>query len=101
MTPYEKNLAEHRRLSVLKVLVKGGGFSNESILKDAVEEVGLGAGLTREVMREDLKFLEERAAIKIEWVGDTLAVAHITVRGVDIATGRILVEGIKRPSIGV
>jgi hypothetical protein len=100
MTPYERTLAEHRRITILRLLHDGGGAANESILKDGLEDLGLEAGLTRAVVREDLKFLEVCGAIRQEWFGDKLVVAHITERGVDIAKGRIMVEGIKRPSVG-
>jgi len=101
MTPYEKTLAEHRRITILRLMADGGGSSNESVLTDALEGIGLEAGLTREAVRVDLKFLEDCGAIRQEWFGDKMVVAHITVRGVDIAKGRIFVDGIKRPSIGV
>lgn len=101
MTPYEKNLAAHRRISMLRILSDTGGSANESILKDALEDLGLSAALTRQAVRDDLTFLEECGAIKQTWHGDRLVVAQITERGVDIAHGRAFVEGIKPPSIGV
>lgn len=97
---YAQTLAEHRRISILRVLMETGGKGNESILADALESLGLDAGLTRNVVREDLRFLERVGAIRIEWFGDSLAVAHILERGTDIARGRIVADGIKRPSLG-
>ena len=98
---YETKLAEHRRIAILKVLLKSQGSANESILKDALDDVGLGALLTRAVVREQLDFLEKCGAVKLTWYGDSLAVARITERGVDIAEGRAFVDGIKHPSLGV
>jgi len=100
MTPYQKTLAEHRRITILRLLNDGGGVANESILKDGLEEVGLEAGLTRAMVRDDLKFLETVGAIRQEWFGDKMVVAHLTERGADIAKGRVVIDGIKRPSLG-
>lgn len=97
---FVETLAEHRRISILRLLVDTGGKGNESVLTDALEALGLDAGLTRAKVREDLRFLERAGAIRIEWYGDTLAVAHLLERGADIAAGRVIVDGIKRPSLG-
>jgi len=96
-----KTAAEHRRLSILRVLAEVGGTTNESILQTALETLGLQAGLTRQKVRDDLRFLEDAGAVKIEWVGGSLAVATITLRGCEIEKGREIIPGIKRPSLGV
>lgn len=101
MTPYEKNLSEHRRLAILRTLVGSQGNANESILRDALHDLGLRAGLTRQVVRDELRFLETCGALRLNWYGDTLAVATITERGVDITEGNARVDGIKRPSLGM
>jgi hypothetical protein len=101
MSDFAQVLAGHRRITMLRLMSDSGGSANESTLQDGLEMVGLEAGLTREALRDDLKFLEERGAIQLKWYGDKLVVAHITTRGVDIAKGRVFVDGIKRPSIGV
>jgi hypothetical protein len=98
---FEQTLAEHRRLSILLLLVEANGCANESILQTGLEQIGLQAGLTRDRVREDLRFLETAGAVKLEWFGGKLAVATVTLRGAEIARGRDFVEGIKRPSIGV
>ena len=100
MSDYGEHLAQHRRITLLRLLEGGGGSANESILQDALEQCGLGAMLTRAVTRELLKWLEDRNLIRIEWFGQTLAVAHITERGVNVAKGKETVEGVKRPSVG-
>jgi hypothetical protein len=101
LNTYETKLAEHRRLTILRLLAGGSGTANESLLFDCLEDVGLDAGLTRDAVRSDLDFLRERHLVKLEFYDEKLAVAAITERGVDCAKGRILIEGIKRPSLGV
>lgn len=100
MSNYAKNLAEHRRIAILKLLVEAQGATNESILQSSLGDLGLGAMLTRNAVREDMKFLEDRGLIRQEWYDDKLVIAHIQRRGVDVAEGKELVEGIKRPSLG-
>jgi hypothetical protein len=101
MSSYEENLARHRRLSILRTLTGSQGKGNESILRDALVDLGLGAGLTRQIVRDELRFLETCGAVQLTWYGNTLVVASITERGVDIAEGNTLVDGIKRPSLGM
>ena len=100
MPNYLENLAKHRRLSILILLADAGG-ANESLLFDCLEDLGLEAGLTRDAVRDDLKWLSERDLVKLEMVNGTLMVVKITQRGIDCAKGRIMVEGVKKPSLGV
>lgn len=103
MNDFEQNLAEHRRLGILRLLAddNGSGKASESLLMDCLERVGLDAGLTRDAVRADLNFLKARDLIRLTFVSETLAVAEVTLRGVDCAKGRIRIEGIKKPSLGV
>lgn len=101
MTDFERNLAEHRRIVILRLLAEGSGKANESILLDCLDQVGLDAGLTRDAVRADLNFLTARDLVKLSFINETLAVAAITTRGVDCAKGRIIIDGIKKPSLGV
>lgn len=102
---YAEILAEHRRLAILRLLAgedgsTGAETANESILYDCLDRLGLDAGLTRAVVREDLAFLVGRDLVRTEMV-ETLMVATITRRGVDVARGREQIKGIKKPSLGV
>ncbi|HEY2070698.1 MAG TPA: hypothetical protein VGG48_14165 [Rhizomicrobium sp.] len=92
--------AAHRRLSILKLLVESNGDANESVLREALAQLGLTAGLTREAVRMDLRFLETAGCIRLEWFDDKLAVAHVLERGADVAAGTIAITGIKKPSFG-
>jgi len=98
---FAEALAQDRRLVILKLVAEAGGTANESVLRQGLELLGHTAGVTHETVRDELRFLEETGCVKVEWFEDRVAVARITKRGVDCAEGRIRVEGVKRPSIGV
>ena len=97
---FAQALAEDRRLAILKLLAEANGSANESVLQTGLEMLGHVSGLTRQAVRDDLKFLEDRGAIRLEWFGDKVAVAHLLLRGSEIAQGRARVDGIKPPAIG-
>ena len=96
---FAETLAHDRRLVILRLLSEVNGTANESVLYSGLESVGHSAMLTRENVRADLRFLEGVGAIRIEWFGERLAVAHLLLRGEEIAQGKITVPGIKRPSL--
>lgn len=97
---FKQYLTEDRRLAILRLLTETGGVLNESVLRSGLENIGHVAGLTCEVVRADLKFLEERGLLRQEWYGDKLVVAYISKRGVDVSKGRAVVAGVKKPSVG-
>jgi hypothetical protein len=97
---FAEALAHDRRLAVLRLLIEADGHANESVLQSGLDMLGHSAGLTRQVMRADLKFLEDCGCIRQEWFGDKVVVAHIQRRGVEVAEGRTRVDGIKRPALG-
>jgi len=92
-------LAADRRLVILRLLIESNGSANESVLLSALEALGHGR-TTQEDVRADLRFLKDAGAIRLEWFMERIAVAHLLMRGTDIAQGKITVEGIKRPKIG-
>lgn len=91
-------LEEDLRLVLLLLLKEAGGTANESVLRSGA--AGLGhAKATRDELRFELEWLKERGLVTLEWFGDKVAVASITERGLDVAEGRVTVEGVKKPSI--
>jgi hypothetical protein len=98
---FEEALAQDRRPVILKLISEAGGTANESVLRQGLELLGHIAGVTYQTVRDELRFLEDAGCVKLEFFGDRVAVATITRRGVDCAEGRIKVEGVKRPSMGV
>lgn len=102
MSEFQAKLDEARRLYLLRVLVEGRGSVNESILREACRAGFHAHGVTRQRIRDDLAWLEDRGCVTRTWLdGDTLLVAGITGRGEDVARGDITVEGIGTPPIAV
>lgn len=99
MTEFEKQLQADRRLCILRLLAESGGRANDSVLRGGLEALG-HVKLSREKVRADLRFLIDTGCLRDEFFGD-VQVVDITKRGVEVAEGRVVVEGIKRPSIGV
>ncbi|MDH2927341.1 hypothetical protein FW755_03260 [Lonepinella koalarum] len=94
---------EDQRLVILRSLVDCGYDANESILNDCL---GLyGHDISRDLVKNHLHWLEEQGLVTLTHI-TTLAtpqnhdflVASITQRGLDVAQGRAMVNGVKRPS---
>ncbi|TVP08640.1 ArsR family transcriptional regulator [Shewanella sp. KCT] len=91
-------MKEHQRLVILRMLTEVAGFDlNESILQDGLIVYGLD--ISRDGLRTQLAWLEEQGLIRLEKLGGTQK-AVLTSRGEDVATGRAVVPGIKRPRAG-
>jgi repressor of nif and glnA expression len=88
-----------QRLVILRSLSETQGYSaNDSILHDVL--ASFGHSLSRDAVRTHMRWLEEQGLLAIQKIGDRTLVASITERGVDVATGRARVDGVKRPSPG-
>ncbi len=96
---YFEHLTHDRRLVILRLLKQSGGSGNDSILLQGVRLIGHLAA-TRDDIRDDLEFLKERRLVRLEHFNETVMVATITERGIDVAEGRVEVEGVKKPSPG-
>lgn len=95
---YHDTLAEDRRLVVLRTLEAAPQFTlNDSVLHSALER--FGHRVSRDVVRADVAWLAELGLTSIERVGD-YNIATATERGLEVATGRSTVEGVKRPRPG-
>ena len=99
MSRYEEFLRSDRRLCILRLLTEINGSANESVLHSGLEALG-HVRIPRDEIRKDIRFLIDNGCATNEWYGD-LQVVFITRRGVEVAEGRLGVEGIKKPSIGV
>lgn len=88
-------IAENRRLCILKTLEELPDYrANESLLHQMVEEFAFTA--SRDQIRSDLAWLAEQALIESSELAGVM-LAKITARGLDVATGRAVVPGVKRP----
>lgn len=96
---YGDYVDEDRRLVILRLLREAGGHGNESVLETGLNALGHRREMTRDHVREYLRWLEERGAVTIEMVKETVMVASLTDRGLKCAKGAIQIEGVKRPEI--
>lgn len=84
------------RLIILRSLEQDPGYDlNESILHTIVGE--FGHNVTRDQIRTEIAWLQEQGLVTSKTVVETI-VATLTERGADVATGRAVVPGVKRPS---
>ena len=97
MHAYEQHLQEDRRLCILRLLEDTTGTLNDSVIRSLLEKLG-HARLSRDTVRADITFLVEGGLVTTEWVG-TVQVVTLTRRGLEVAQGRVVADGIKRPSI--
>lgn len=94
-TDFATHLAEDRRLVILRVLLDSAAYTtNEFVLLDMAGRLGHVVSTDR--LHADLDWLEEQGLITSERVAD-VRLAKLTVRGADVAAGRAVVTGVKRP----
>lgn len=88
-----------QRLVMLRTLAEDCYDANESILQDVL--TAYGHNISRDLVRNHAIWLEEQGLVKIKRI-DTgkgeFFVLVITQRGLDVAQGRVIVDGVKRPS---
>lgn len=86
---------QDQRLVILCSLVDAGYDANESILDDCLALYG--HKISRDLVRNHLNWLEEQGLVRIERLSNGFMIATITQRGLDVANGEAIVEGVKRP----
>lgn len=87
---------EDRRLSILLVLKESGGYRcNEYLLRTALDS--LGHAVSRDRLMTDLSWLAEQGHVATETVAN-ISVATLSARGLDVASGRTIAPGVKRPA---
>lgn len=97
MSYFSEAFQPHLRLTALLVLAEAPAYrANSSIIHSAADEVGLPA--TRDQVRSELAWLEEQRLVTLTHPSQTLSVATLTERGLDVARGRAAVPGVQRPS---
>ncbi|OOF51061.1 hypothetical protein BKK54_04135 [Rodentibacter genomosp. 1] len=89
-------IKQDQRLVILRSLVDTGYDANESILDDCLALYG--HKISRDLVRNHLNWLEEQDLVKIERLGNGFMIAKITQRGLDVANGEAVVDGVKKPS---
>lgn len=87
-------LDSDQRLVVLRTLDDNGGSANESILQLTLGS--LGHNISTDAIRTHIHWLEEQGLVRHESVLG-LYVASLTIRGQDVALGRAVVPGVRKP----
>ena len=88
-------IIKDQRLVILRSLVDAWYDANESILDDCLSLYG--HNISRDLVRNHLNWLEEQGLVQIERLQNGFMIAKITQRGLDVANGEAVVEGVKKP----
>jgi hypothetical protein len=95
---FKNLLTEDRRLVILRFLAEDPSYRlNTSVLRTALD--AFGHSVSRDQVETDVAWLAEQGLVSVETVGP-VRVATLTGRGVDVATGKAVVPGVKRPGPG-
>lgn len=93
---FQEFLREERRLVILRLLADMPGYqANSSVLAGQLDRIGVPS--TRDQVNTELDWLAEQGLIRVESL-DFVRLATITSRGAEVAAGKALVTGVKRPS---
>jgi hypothetical protein len=93
------NFAEHqsadRRLVILRGLAECAQYcANSYLLQNFCDAVGHRVSFDR--MQQDLCWLHEQSLVELE-AKQGISVVTLTSRGLDVATGRVVVPGVQKP----
>jgi hypothetical protein len=95
MSSYVRLLEEDRRLTILKLLAEAGDYkANHFLVHTALD--GFGHTVSMDRLKADLAWLDEQGLITVSEIGG-VKVAQLTDRGLDVAAGRVMHPGVKRP----
>lgn len=92
---FEEHLTEDRRLVVLRLLMDSTGYqANAYIIEAALDDLGHQVSSWR--VQADLTWLAEHGLITTTSLAG-VTIAKITQHGHDVARGKAIVPGVKRP----
>lgn len=95
MSQFAELVTTDIRLVILRALAEDQGYShNESVLQSVLEV--FGHNCSRDRIRTELAWLAEQGLVTLRDAAGYL-VATLTGRGGDVAEGRVIVPGVKRP----
>ena len=95
MSDFKTIIREDMRLVILRLLAEMPAYrSNSSVLLAGLENFGHAP--TRDTVKTEVQWLAEQDLVTVENVGPVV-VATLTERGGDVAKGRAVVPGVKRP----
>lgn len=92
-------LSADRRLVILRLLSAAPEYTaNAFVLRPGLEAVG--HAMSADQLATELAWLAEQGLVELEAVAG-VTVARLTARGADVAAGRVVTPGVKRPEPGV
>lgn len=92
---FKDHVREDRRLQILVLLESSGGYGASHFLLHAALN-GYGHEVPMDTLVSDLSWLEQQALLNLENMNPAI-IARLTQRGADVALGRVIEPGIKRP----
>lgn len=93
---YADHLREDRRLVLLRLLEERPEYqANSSTLHAGLNFIGVPG--TRDDINTDLAWLQDQGYVALRVAMEGVHVATLTARGHDVATGRAIVPGVRRP----
>ena len=86
-----------QRLALLQALVACNNDANQNILQTCLAQYG--HNISMDLVRNHMLWLEEQGLVRISRLDtDRLFVATINQRGLDVANGLSVVDGVKKPN---
>ncbi|WP_434353002.1 ArsR family transcriptional regulator [Psychrobacter sp. HD31] len=88
-----------QRLALLQSLVACNNDANQGMLQTCIAQ--FGHSISMDLVRTHMLWLEEQGLIKINRLqmgATTMFVGVITQRGLDVANGVAVVDGVKKPN---
>lgn len=96
MSNFARLVTEDRRLVILRFLDEMPRRElNTSVLQSTLD--AFGHAVSRDQVATDCAWLGEQGMVDVETVGP-VTVVSLTARGEDVARGRVVQPGVKRPS---
>jgi hypothetical protein len=89
--------AAERRYVLLKLLVETGGRASEAELFNGLDMAGYNVGLSEQVVRDDVKWLEQRDLASHTMLAGTMMMVKLERRGVRVIEGRETIDGLTVP----
>jgi len=88
--------AEQQRIIMLQLMYQDSDYSlNDQLLQRALDLFGHAISIDR--IDAHLRFLEDCDLVEVDDLGYGMLVAKLTRKGMDVAQGRIRMDGIDRP----
>ena len=96
---YQVDVKEHRLLTILEILNEQNDKSlNTAVLTDALCSVGFGE--RAQVIEADVDLLKSLETVRTEKLSNKITIVTLTSLGIQVASGKMQVAGIKFASWG-